>query len=103
MEEINAIKNKIKSSLIFTLEFTTSKLLSYIVVIASVIVGYLLTSPEVVMTGLVIGAALAGVKNISESWIKAKSISGTSTTDTSSTSTTNTSTTNNPESTKEIL
>ena len=72
MEEINAIKAKLKSTLVFTLEFTTSKLLSYIVVISSVIVGYLLTSPEIVITGFVIGAALAGVKNISESWIKVK-------------------------------
>jgi hypothetical protein len=69
---INAIKTKLKSSLVFTLEFTTSKLLSYIVVISSIIVGYLLTSPEIITTGLIIGAALSGVKNISESWIKLK-------------------------------
>ena len=103
MAEINTIVAKIKSSLVFTLEFTTSKLLSYIVVISSVTVGYLLASPEVIMTGLVIGAALAGVKNVSESWIKVKGMNGTSTTDTSSTSTTNTSSSTGPESTKEIL
>ena len=63
---------KKKSSLVFTLEFTTSKLLAYIVVISSSVLGYLLSSAEIVIVGLIVGSSLAGVKNISESWLRSK-------------------------------
>ena len=56
-----------KSTVIFNLKFTTSKLLAYIVVIASAVLGYLLTSTEVVIVGFTIGAALSGVKSMLES------------------------------------
>lgn len=56
-----------KSSVIFDLMFTTSKLLAYIVVLSSAILGYLLTSTEVVIVGFTVGAALSGVKSMLES------------------------------------
>lgn len=61
-----------KSKVIFTLEFTTSKLLSYVVLISSSILGYLLTSIDIVVVGLIVSAALSGVKNITESLVKLK-------------------------------
>lgn len=61
-----------KSKVIFNLEFTTSKLLSYLVVLESAILGYLLGSVEVVIIGLIVGASLSGVKNITESIIRYK-------------------------------
>ena len=63
---------KKKSSLVFTLEFTTSKLLAYIVVISSSVLGYLLSNAEIVIIGMIVGSSLSGVKNISESWLKSK-------------------------------
>lgn len=48
----------------FNLNFTTSKLLAYIVVLLSAILGYLLTSTEVVIVGFTIGSTLSGVKSI---------------------------------------
>jgi hypothetical protein len=65
-------KNNKKSRLLFSLDFTTSKLLSYIVVLVSSLVGLKLVSPEVVIVGLIIGAALSGVKNITEYLIQLK-------------------------------
>ena len=53
-----------KSTINFKLDFTTSKLLAYIVVILSAVLGYLLTSTEVVIVGFTIGSALSGVKGI---------------------------------------
>lgn len=48
----------------FNLNFTTSKLLAYIVVVLSAVLGFLLTSTEIVIVGFTIGAALSGVKSI---------------------------------------
>lgn len=56
-----------KSTLDFNLRFTTSKLLAYIVVISSAILGYILSSTEVVIVGFTIGAGLSGVKSMLES------------------------------------
>jgi hypothetical protein len=56
-----------KSHVTFDLAFTTSKLLAYIVVISSAVLGYLLSSAEVVIVGFTIGAALSGVKSMLES------------------------------------
>lgn len=56
-----------KSTVVFNLKFTTSKLLAYIVVITSAVLGYLLASTEVVIVGFTIGAALSGVKSVLES------------------------------------
>jgi hypothetical protein len=62
-----------KSKVIFTLEFTTSKLLSYVVLISSSLLGYLLNSNDIAVIGLIVSAALSGVKNITESLVKLKS------------------------------
>jgi hypothetical protein len=65
-----------KSSLVFNLQFTTSKLLAYLVVISGAIIGYLLASAEVVIVAFVIGASLSGVKSISDNMLKLKNVSG---------------------------
>ena len=65
-------KIKKKSSITFILEFTTSKLLSYIVVLITSIIGYLLTSPDVVIIGIMAGAALSGAKSVSDNIMKMK-------------------------------
>lgn len=67
MKTIEIMETIKKSSIVFNLMFTTSKLLAYIVVISSAILGYLLTSTEVVIVGFTIGAALSGVKSMLES------------------------------------
>ncbi len=59
-----------KSLVVFRLFFSTSKLLSYIVLVSSSILGYLLMSVDVVIVGLIVSASLSGVKNITESLVK---------------------------------
>lgn len=66
-------KSNKKSMVIFNMEFTTSKFLSYLVILSSSILGYLLTSVEIVIVGLIVGASLSGVKNITESYLNLKS------------------------------
>jgi hypothetical protein len=56
-----------KSTVVFDLKFTTSKLLAYIIVIASALLGYSLSSTEIVIVGFTIGCALSGVKSVLES------------------------------------
>jgi hypothetical protein len=56
-----------KSIIIFTLKFTTSKLLAYIVVVSASILGYILKSAEIVIVGFTVGAALSGIKSMLES------------------------------------
>jgi hypothetical protein len=63
---------KKKSSLIFVLEFTTSKLLGYMIFIVTSILGYVLQNPEIIIIGVLASSALSGVKNLSESWTKIK-------------------------------
>lgn len=65
------LKNK-KSIVIFNLMFTTSKLLAYIIVIISAILGYLLSSAEIVTIGFMIGGTLAGAKSVSDNILKIK-------------------------------
>lgn len=65
------IQNK-KSSVVFNLTFTTSKLLAYIIVIISGVVGYLLASAEIVTVGFMIGGALSGAKSVSDNIKKMK-------------------------------
>lgn len=55
-----------KSKFVFNLEFTTSKLLAYIVVILGAILGYLLASSEVVVLGFVMGGGLSGAKSVTD-------------------------------------
>jgi len=59
-----------KSLVVFRLFFSTSKLLSYTVLVSSSILGYLLMSVDVVIVGLIVSASLSGVKNITESLVK---------------------------------
>lgn len=63
---------KKKSSVVFNLTFTSSKLLAYVIVIISGIVGYLLASAEVVTVGFMIGGALSGAKSVSDNIKKMK-------------------------------
>lgn len=65
-----------KSNLVFDLQFTTSKLLAYLVVISGAVIGYLLASAEVVIVAFIIGASLSGVKSISDNMLKLKNVSG---------------------------
>lgn len=62
-----------KSKIVFNLNFTTSKLLSYIVIILSSIVGYLLANAEIIIIGLIVGGALSGAKSVSDNILKLKS------------------------------
>ena len=64
---------KKKSKLVFNLEFTTSKLLAYILVLLSGFLGYALLSSEVVIIGFFIAGALSGVKSLSDNVVKMKS------------------------------
>ena len=66
-------KNKRKSSLTFVLDFTTSKLLAYIVIILSSTIGYLINSSDVVVVGLIVGSTLSGAKSITDNIMKIKS------------------------------
>lgn len=61
-----------KSSVVFNLTFTTSKLLAYVIVIISGILGYLLASAEIVTVGFMIGGALSGAKSVSDNIKKMK-------------------------------
>lgn len=65
-----------KSSLVFNLQFTTSKLLAYLVVVSGALIGYLLASAEVVIIAFIIGASLSGVKSVSDNMLKLRSVSG---------------------------
>lgn len=64
---------KKKSKLVFNLEFTTSKLLAYIIVLLSSFLGYALLNSEVVIIGFFIAGALSGVKSLSDNVVKMKS------------------------------
>lgn len=66
-------KNKRKSSLTFVLDFTTSKLLAYIVIVLSSTIGYLINSSDVVVVGLIVGSTLSGAKSITDNIMKIKS------------------------------
>lgn len=66
------LKNK-KSIVMFNLMFTTSKLLAYVIVIISAVLGYLLSNAEIVTVGFMIGGALAGAKSVSDNVLKIKS------------------------------
>ena len=59
-------KTNKKSRVVFNLEFTTSKLLAYIVVILGSLIGYLLVSSEIVVLGFVMGGALSGAKSVTD-------------------------------------
>lgn len=63
---------KEKNIVIFNLKFTTSKLLAYVVVILSTILAYLLNDGEIMVTGLIVGAALSGAKSVTDNLMKMK-------------------------------
>lgn len=65
-------KKKRKSSLTFILQFTTSKLLAYIVIGLSSALGYLLNSSDVVVVGFIVGATLSGAKSVTDNIMKIK-------------------------------
>lgn len=57
----------------FNLDFTSSKLLGYLILVTTSILGYCLSNPEIVVIGVISSSALSGVKSLSESWVKLKS------------------------------
>lgn len=58
-------KNR-ESKVVFKLEFTTSKLLAYFIVLSATVAGIILKSTEVLIVGWTIGAGLSGVKTITD-------------------------------------
>lgn len=62
--------NSNKSSMVFKLIFTTSKLLAYIIVIVASVVGLLLKSTEIVIVGFMVAAALSGAKSVTDNMRK---------------------------------
>lgn len=61
-----------KFNVIFNLEFTTSKLLGYLILLTTTVLGYLLSNADIVIVGIVSASALAGAKSISDNWVKIK-------------------------------
>lgn len=61
------------------LNFTTTKLLSYLIFLAGIIVSLVLKSPQVFLESIITAGALQGVKSVGESLIarqKAKTNAG---------------------------
>lgn len=62
--------NTLKSRISFYLNFTTSKLLAYLVFIASVVVSLVLSSPDAFIIGSAFSCSLMGVKSLSDDSVR---------------------------------